>query len=149
MSQPLFKLPVGRKQKALGDFHFPWLGLLALLTLISCKKFEGEGGLATIQGKIYALDYNSELTLLRAEYYAPEEKVYIVYGDHPIYDDVMDTHFDGSFAFKYLKKGIYTIFAYSKDTTFTVAAETFPVIRQVEITKANQVINLDDLVIVK
>ena len=110
---------------------------------------EGIGGIATITGKVYVLDYNSGFTQLNSEYYAPAEDVYIVYGDEEVYADKMETHHDGTFRFDFLRKGTYTIFVYSQDSTENEPSGEFAVMREIEITKRNQEINLGDIVIVK
>ncbi len=41
--------------------------------------------------------------------------VYLVYGaDDLIYDDKIEANYDGTFTFKYLQPGTYTVFAYSE-----------------------------------
>jgi hypothetical protein len=55
--------------------------VLISLSFFSCKKQPGEGGFASIEGKVYAKDYDDSYTLLTAEYYIPSETVYIIYGD--------------------------------------------------------------------
>ena len=115
-----------------------------LLFLSSCEKTEGLGGTSEIKGKVYAIDYNSDMTIILNEFYAPAEDVYIIYGDDEVYNDKFETHYDGSYRFKYLKKGKYKIFAYSK--TFSGITH---VIKEVEITESNQVIELDNIVIYK
>lgn len=86
------------------------IGLLLLTS--SCKKVAGEGGSSTIIGKINIKNYNSAGTLV-GEYDGAKEDVYIVYGDEDnTFDDKIEASFDGSFAFKYLEKGTYTVFAY-------------------------------------
>lgn len=48
-------------------------------------------------------------------YEGAKENVYIVYGDADlIYDDKMECNYDGTFKFKYLQPGKYTIFAYNE-----------------------------------
>ena len=89
---------------------------LTIILLISCEKPAGEGGLGSITGKVFLREYNSS-GVFKSEYFAPDEKVYIVYGDHPIYDDETRTHHDGTYKFDYLNKGDYTIFVYSECDT--------------------------------
>lgn len=118
----------------------------------SCAKEEGEGGTSSITGKVYVLDYNSEFTYIHHRYYGQDEDVYIMYGDHPYYDDNTSTGYDGTFHFGNLRKGKYTIFVYSKDTTYysapsTDKSELKVEIREVEITKNGQEITLDDITI--
>ena len=47
---------------------------------------------------------------------APDEDVYIVYGDHISPDDKVVTNYDGEFEFLSLREGAYTVYVYSKDT---------------------------------
>ncbi|GIV41194.1 MAG: hypothetical protein KatS3mg034_0504 [Vicingaceae bacterium] len=122
--------------------------LTAIIT--SCKKEEGVGGNNTIRGRVYALDYNAELTQLKAQYYAPDEDVFIIYGEEDdIYDDDFKTDYNGRYEFKYLRPGVYTIYAYSKDTTFQEPSGLKVVKQEVTIQGKNQVIEVPDLVIVK
>jgi len=123
------------------------LGVIAGLT--ACEQGEGFGGTSSVSGKVYALDYNTELTELLEQYYAPDEDVFIVFGDDITYADKVSTHFDGTFEFTNLKKGHYTVYAYSKDTTGNPDGEKFPVISSFEITSNAQSLVLDDLIIVK
>lgn len=124
-------------------FIFP-----AFLILSSCEKDPGTGGNSKIFGKIYVKDYNSTFTVLEDEYYAQAEDVYIVYGGNMGTDDRLRTSYDGSYEFKYLRKGVYHIFAYSKDSTLQTNA-LIPVIRDVEITKNNQGIEVPLITIYK
>ena len=117
--------------------------LLLFILVTSCEKPAGEGGTSTITGKVYAREYNSNYTLLTAEYYAHKEDVYIIYGDDSIYSDDFETNYDGSYEFKYLRKGKYTLFAYSDDSTFTSASGKVVRMTEVEITKNNQVVEAD------
>ncbi len=119
------------------------LGIFLLfLALSSCSKEAGEGGTSTITGKILINDYNSSGILINS-YYAPEERVYIVYGDNDIYDDVTRTHFEGSYQFKYLREGEYTIFAYSDCLACPSGTEAVQV--TVEITGRNETIEATEI----
>lgn len=83
-----------------------------LFLFSACKKVEGEGGRSSIKGKIHIENYNGAGALI-SEYDGAKEDVYIVYGDGDnTYDDKMDASYDGTFEFKYLEAGTYTIFAY-------------------------------------
>ena len=125
--------------------------LIISITLLfnSCEKIPGEGGTSKIKGKVYVKDYNAEFTYLESEYYAHEEDVYIIYGDNEIYDDKFETHYDGSFQFEYLNIGKYTIFLYSKDSTGNAPSGMNVIKREIEITERNQIIELEDIVILK
>lgn len=86
--------------------------MIALVFLISCEKGAGIGGTSDLIGKIKIEEYNQSGQLVQT-YEAQEERVYIIYGRNEIYDDDTRTHFDGSYQFKNLNEGNYTIFAYS------------------------------------
>lgn len=124
------------------------MGVIGIM--VACKKSEGPGGSNTITGKVYALDYNGSLTSLKAGYYAPDEDVFIIYGDEDdIYDDDFKTDYQGRYEFKYLRPGVYTVYAYSKDTTFQSPSGFIVVKQKVTIEGKKQKIEVPDLVIVK
>ena len=123
------------------------LAVAAALFFSSCTKPEGEGGTSTIQGKVYAFDYNGS-GILQDEFYAPDENVYIIYGDGDnFYDDSYETSFDGSYRFQYLRPGTYTVFVYSD--CISCPSGTEAISQTVEITGNNQDIILEDLEIRK
>ncbi len=125
--------------------------LILLISAVSCNKDEGEGGTSTITGKIYVLDYNPTFTIKIGEYYAPDEDVYIIYGNDSIYSDDFKTNYDGSYQFKYLRKGTYAIYAYSMDSTYPSGTNPpmMKIMKTVEITEKNQTVKVDDIVIIK
>ncbi len=119
----------------------------AVLLFSGCEKPEGEGGTSTIQGKVYAFDYNGS-GILQDEFYAPDEDVFIIYGTEDNYhDDSYKTSFDGSFRFQYLRPGTYTVFVYSD--CISCPSGTEAVSQTVEITGNNEDIILDDFEIRK
>ena len=95
----------------------PFVFLVTLTFLISCKKYEGEGGRGSINGKIYIMEIlhlnsNPSDTIY---YDGADEDVFIIYGDGKTTpDDKIECGYDGSFSFKYLQPGTYTIYAYSE-----------------------------------
>jgi hypothetical protein len=84
--------------------------------LAGCKKDPGEGGSSTIRGVLYAKNVHDRNSPMTADDFEPNQKVYISYGDKSTYDDDYETGPDGTFEFKYLRKGKYRISAYSRDT---------------------------------
>jgi hypothetical protein len=114
----------------------------------SCKKDPGSGGTSSIYGKVFAKDYNSTFTVLLESYYAQDYDVYLIYGDDKTYGDKVKTSYDGTFEFKYLRKGTYHVYAYSKDSTLLTNA-MIPVIEDVEITKNNEDVETPEIVIFK
>jgi len=122
--------------------------IIVSLLFIACKKPAGEGGTSAISGKVYIKNYNKSGQLIE-EYYAPDERVYIIYGDEIIYGDDMRTHYDGSYQFEDLRKGSYKVYAYSDDTTGNVASGTEPVIVEVEITENKEVVTVKDIIVLR
>jgi len=118
-------------------------------TTLSCEKQEGIGGTSAITGKVLVRQYNSNFTTLMEQYYAPDENVFIIYGDDPVYGDKTSTNFDGTYRFEYLREGKYTIYTYSKDSAHYPTQREIPVIKQVEITKRNQEVKVSDIIILK
>jgi len=124
-----------------------WILLFITTTVIfSCEKGPGDGGTSVIKGKVFIKDYNS-VGQLQAEYYAQEERVYLIYGDGDFYGQDTRTSFDGSYEFNYLRKGSYTVFAYSKCDTCTSGQE--PTMITTEITDNHSTVILPDLVLIR
>lgn len=96
---------------------FPLLISLFIVGLTSCEKKEGPGGTSSIIGKVWEKDYTADFSILKAEYWAEEEDVYIIYGNDSIYSDKTKTNYDGSYWFQYLNEGDYTIYVYSRDSS--------------------------------
>ncbi len=113
----------------------------------SCKKEPGEGGTSSIRGKIIVRDYNVTFTTLNAEYDGANRAVYIIYGENVTYGDRIRTSFDGVFEFNYLRKGDYTIFTYSADSTLQSSSGEVTVIQKVEVSERKQVVQLPDMIV--
>lgn len=123
------------------------LFIIAMFLLVSCTKEAGIGGSSTIRGRVYAKYYDKTFTILNGEDYAPEQDVYIIYGDGASYDDRVRTNYDGTFEFNSLEKGDYTVYVYSKDSTLTIPSGVYPVFRKVEITKNHTTYQLPEITI--
>jgi hypothetical protein len=98
-------------------FAFLTLVVSSLFSLSSCKKYEGEGGRSQIVGKITVNEklYVNGLLTQTVSYPGATEDVYIVYGTQDsIFDDKIECNYDGSFSFKNLFPGTYTVFAYNE-----------------------------------
>ncbi len=118
---------------------------LLLLIITGCRKTAGIGGNSTIQGKVKAIYY--DVFGNAYPYYAGKIDVYIIYGDEAYFGDDVETSYDGTYEFRYLRKGQYTIFAYS-DCDTCLGKKRVEMIKT-EIIKNNSVVKLDDLIIVK
>jgi len=99
-------------------------------------------------GKVLVRQYNASFTILQEEYYAQDEDVYIIYGDDITFGDRTRTCYDGTYEFKYLRPGTYTIYAYSKDSTFQTNS-MIPVIREMTISKNHEVVEVPEIIILK
>lgn len=120
------------------------LVVVLFLTLAGCTSLPGDGGTSTLQGKVYVERYN-EAGILYQEYYGGEVRVYLVYGDNVGFDDDTRTSYDGAYKFPFLRKGTYTVFAYSDCLTCDGSVEVIKT--TIEITDNNTVVELPDLVI--
>ena len=110
-------------------------------------------GTSTIKGKVMVYDYDASFQACQDTYPAFKEDVYIIYGDdRSTYDDKMETSYDGSFEFKYLRKGKYKIFAYTKDTTgasngtYNDSRPRLPSMVEVEITSNRSEVVAKDII---
>ena len=87
-------------------------GFFLCLSLLSCQKPEGIGGIALLKGKVHMRDYNNSGVLID-EYDVPDERVYLIYGESDsLYDDDTRTNFNGDYQFEYLYPGKYTVYTY-------------------------------------
>ena len=125
------------------------LYLTILFLLSSCQKDPGFGGTSTISGKVFVKEYNYNFTQLLGEYYAQKEDVYIIFGNDTVYSENFETNYDGTYIFKYLRKGNYTIYVYSDDTTSLYPEGKAVFMKEVEISENGQNLILDDFVIYK
>ena len=117
------------------------LGVLCTLLFMACKKEEGVGGDASINGRVWTYAVNGSFTDTIAEYPAEDTYVYIVYGDNTGFDKRIKTDYDGFFKFNYLYPGNYTIYVYSFDP-LEIDGQS-PVIRQVVINERKENIELE------
>ena len=118
-----------------------------------CKKDEGPGGTSTIKGTIIVHDFDAAFQTTTPKIYpAIEQETYIIYGSgNTSYNDNYKTSYDGTYEFKYLQKGHYRLYAFSKDSTgakigFPSLAK-IPVFVDVEITSNGSTVTAQDLVI--
>jgi len=97
--------------------NFSILLVAFAISISACKKEAGEGGRASISGKVYAEYWDKTYTIKADSGYAADVDVYIVYGNEKTFGNRTRTNYDGTYEFKYLQKGDYKIYAYSKDST--------------------------------
>jgi hypothetical protein len=113
----------------------------------SCKQQAGEGGMATIQGKVLERKMNPAFSVCYGQYIAANFKVYIIYGDDVSYGNSTSTGPDGVYQFQYLRKGSYKVYVYSNDSARTVGppanatAPKMAVSKDVRITSRKEVVD--------
>jgi hypothetical protein len=133
-----------------GLFSFKNLTLILVLAFItSCKKPAGPGGSSSIKGKLWVEDWNAGFTVKNGEYAGADEDVYIVYGDETGYGDRTRADYKGEFEFKYLRKGKYKVYVYSKDNTLQSVSGDISIVQETEIISNRQTITLDQFTIYK
>lgn len=110
------------------------------LLFTSCNQEEGEGGRSEIQGYIYRINVNDNLT--RDTFPANDQRVQIIYGDLNGYDDTKTT-VDGFFHFKYLREGDYSIVTYDELPN----DQLVPVSKQIHINGKNKTYSVDTIYI--
>lgn len=124
----------------------------AAMLFSQCQKEAGEGGLATIKGMVnkeFRNVLNNPSTALDDQIPAADQEVYIVYGDHISPDEKVVTNYKGEFSFTGLRKGDYTIYTYSQDTSATQTAALSPmsIVISAKVTERDQVKELDPMVV--
>lgn len=90
--------------------------IVALLLFNACKKQPGDGGLATIHGKVYGYNLNN-FGMVTDSGYVAETRVYIAYGNHTWVDDDTRTSYTGEYAFPFLHTGDYKVWVINKCDT--------------------------------
>jgi len=73
-------------------------------------------GNASVSGRLFVYDYNSDLTALKDTFYGADRYVYFAIKNNETYIDRVKTNPDGYFVFKNLLPGDYEVYAYSKTT---------------------------------
>ena len=129
-------------------YSFIFLVILGMLAF-SCKKEEGVGGTSSIKGKVIIRQYNANFTELTEQYYAPDEDVFIIYGDDDVYGDKVTTNYDGTYEFEFLREGDYSIFAYSEDSANYPTRHMIPVIVHARISGKKEKVQANDIVILR
>ncbi|MFY8189619.1 MAG: hypothetical protein ACOVK9_01540 [Bacteroidia bacterium] len=113
----------------------------------SCKKPEGEGGSASIKGKVWTQKYNGTFSSLQAEYPGADEWVYIIYGSEISYGDRIRTNYLGEFEFRFLRTGKYKLYVYSRDSTFQSPSGEVAVVKELEIKERKQTVDVGQIII--
>jgi hypothetical protein len=84
-------------------------------TLYKIKTVNFDQGYASISGRILQLNWTKNYIDTIGTTVSQERDIYLIYGDHKVFDQRYRTNFDGKYEFDYLIKGNYTMFVYSED----------------------------------
>lgn len=122
-----------------------------LTALVACSKYPGEGGRASISGSVtieHRLVLTNPATVLDT-YPGADEDVFLIYGDGSTPDDKLTTGPDGTFSFPNLRKGEYTLYVYSEDTTGVdgVNPNRMPISFDIEITERKEDVEVGEVLI--
>ena len=117
--------------------------------VISCKKTAGDGGNSSISGIVWLENWTPGFTALISRYAATDYDVYIIYGDDVSYSDRIRTSYNGQFEFKYLRKGNYKIYAFSKDKTLLSPSGEMSIVKEIKISDKKQKVSLDTIIVYK
>ena len=80
---------------------------------IRVKDYVSKGS-ASVTGRLFVYDYNSDLTALKDTFYGADRYVYFALKNNETYIDRVKTNPDGYFLFNNLLPGDYEVYAYSK-----------------------------------
>ena len=116
--------------------------LLVASVVSGCKKVPGDGGLATIRGKVMGYHYNTAGVLKDSGYYAGAT-VYLEYGDDTYPSQSEKTSYTGDYAFPFLQEGKYTVYVLTRCDTCPLSQSAD--IIKTEITSRRQELILRDL----
>lgn len=121
------------------------LSIILLFFMFSaCKHSEGYGGLATIKGKVFGKDFNSNGNLVSQDYIGDVD-VYISKHGETAYFDNVNTSYDGSFEFNFLYPGKYDIWVFG-DCDSCSWSQTY-VLKTIEISDKRAIVSVEDFII--
>ena len=113
--------------------------LVFVVAISSCKKEPGDGGLATIHGKVFAY----KLTGADSGYKSGVN-VYLSYGNHTWEDQNANSSYSGEYAFPFLHTGDYTVWILNKCDT--CALKQSYDIAHVTISNPRETVDVRDLI---
>lgn len=121
--------------------------MIMIIITASCTKQEGEGGTASISGKVEVKLVSDDFQTTYAEFPEHAKDVYIIYGDDDFYSDKTETLYDGTYYFGYLRKGNYKVFTYSDDISGESASGDVAIIKEVSIDKNGEKVVAEDMMV--
>jgi hypothetical protein len=88
---------------------------VVLDTMYKMKTVNFDQGYASVSGRIWTINWTRYYIDIIDTSYATERDVYLIYGDHKVFDQRYRTNYDGMYEFDNLIVGDYTMFVYSED----------------------------------
>ena len=99
-------------------------------------------GSSTIRGRVFAYDWNADLTILKDSFYIRNKYVYLAREQDSYYFARQRTFYDGSFVFNSLPQGKYQVYVYSRDITGQDPQDHVPIIVHDSIYQHRQVLDV-------
>jgi len=88
---------------------------LLFLSFLSCNKDEGFGGSSSLEGFVYeVIHYDDNYSFQLDTFPAAKKDVFLIFGDQGYFGDDVEADMNGFYRFDYLRKGNYTVYAYSE-----------------------------------
>lgn len=116
---------------------------------LGCEDKPGEGGQASIQGKVFVKYFPENCVQLLDSFYGVDEEVYIIAGDDPSYFERVRTGPDGTFWFPYLRTGSYQVYALSEVCSDIPTDKLEAITVDVNIEKRKQDVVLPDIEVIR
>ena len=107
----------------------------------------GEGGRAEIHGLVLRQNVNALGIPQGDPYPFQETRVYIIYGDNEFHDDDVRTGPDGKYAFRWLRKGDYTVYTYGECRGEDCPGNSVAVMRNVTIDGKKDVVTVPTITV--
>jgi len=122
------------------------LFVIVVISFFGCKKTEGDGGVASVRGHVFVIDFKDDFATKPDTMIASEEDIYIVYGSNEIISDKSTTNETGEYGFDYLRKGNYSIIAYSKIPESDVDTS---IVKRIKITDKKATVQVENIYLYK
>ena len=119
---------------------------IVAISFLGCKKTEGDGGAASVRGHVFVIDFKDDFATKPDTMIASEEDIYIVYGSNEIISDKSTTNESGEYGFDYLRKGNYSIIAYSKIPETDVDTS---IVKKIKITDKKATVQVENIYLYK
>lgn len=116
---------------------------LIVIGISSCKKEPGDGGLATIHGKVFGYDANN-FGIVTDSGYLAEARVYLAYGNNTWVDDDTRTSYTGEYVFPFLHTGDYKVWVINECDSCTLQQSVHVI--NVTINNPRETVEVPDLI---